>query len=43
MYYITEVVGISISGYRNVARLLKMYIKFLGNTKLFVRNVYTTM
>ena len=33
MYYITEVVGICISRYRNTARLLKMYIKFLGNTR----------
>ena len=33
MYYITEVVGICISRYRNTDRLLKMYIKFLGNTR----------
>ena len=37
MYNITEVVDIyiyiCISRYRNTARLLKMYIKFLGNTR----------
>ena len=51
MYYITEAVGICISRYRNTARLLKMYIMFLGNTRnpefgveggvVFVRNVCT--
>ena len=31
IYYITEVVGTS--RYRNTARLLKRYMKFLGNTR----------